>query len=192
MSRYEALTFLHIGAVIVWLGAGVLLAVLIFAAERAGDRMKEAGYHQDVAWLAPRLFVPASLATLVFGVLAAVEGPWGLDELWIVIGFAGWAASFLLGFFYFRTEGERIGALVQQHGPAHPEVERRIHRLNVVDRVQVLVLFLVVASMTIKPTDDDGGVLVAGLAILALGVFLAAAAIARRGAADTAGASKAG
>lgn len=188
MSRYEVLTFLHIGAVIVWLGAGFLLAVLIFGAERAGDRMKEAGYHQDVAWLAPRLFIPASISTLVFGVLAAVEGPWSLDELWILIGFAGWAASFLLGFFYFRTEGERIGALVAQHGPAHPEVERRIRRLNVVDRVQVLVLFLVVASMTIKPTGDDGGVLVVGLAILALGVFLAAAAIARGGAADTAGA----
>jgi len=51
-----------------------------------------------------------------------------------VIGPAGWAASFLLGFFYFRPEGERIGALVEQHGPAYPEVDRRIHRLNVVDR----------------------------------------------------------
>jgi uncharacterized membrane protein len=189
---YEALTFLHIGAVIVWLGAGVLLAVLIFAAERSGDRMKEAGYHQDVAWLAPRLFIPASLSTLVFGVLAALEGPWSFDELWIIIGLAGWAASFLLGFFYFRTEGERIGALVEQQGPAHPEVQRRIRRLNIVDRVQVLVLFLVVASMTIKPTDDDGGVLVVGLAILGLTVFLAAAAIARGGAADAAGPSTTG
>jgi hypothetical protein len=154
--------------------------------------MKEAGYHQDVGWLAPRLFIPASLATLVLGVLTAIDGPWSFDELWIVIGLAGWAISFLLGFFYFRTEGERIGALVGQHGPAHPEVERRLRRLNIVDRVQVLILFLVVADMTIKPTDDDGGVLIVGLAILALAVFLAAAAIARGRTADAVDTSGAG
>ena len=116
MTRYELLLSLHVAAVIIWLGAGFLLAVLVFGAERAGDRVKEAGHHRDTGWLAPRLFIPSSLATLVLGILVVIDGPWSFGDLWIVIGLAGWAASFLLGFFYFRPEGERIGALVAQHG----------------------------------------------------------------------------
>ena len=36
------------------------------------------------------------------------------------------AISFGLGFFYFRTEGERIGALVAEHGPANEEANWRV------------------------------------------------------------------
>lgn len=180
MTRYELLVFLHVSAAIVWVGAGFLIAVLVFGAERAGDRLKEAGHHRDVGWLAPRLFIPASLATLLLGIAVVADGPWGFGDLWIVVGLAGWAVSFLLGFFYFKPEGERIGALVEQHGPGHPEVDRRIHRLNVVDRLQLGILFVVVADMAIKPTGDDAGVLVTGAAILALAAILGAASV-RRG-----------
>lgn len=180
MTRYELLVFLHVAATIVWIGAGFLIAVLVFGAERAGDRMKEAGHHRDVGWLAPRVFIPSSLATLVFGILLVIDGPWSFGDLWIVVGLVGWAASFLLGFFYFKPEGERIGALVEQHGPAYPEVNRRLHRLNIVDRVQLVILFLVVANMVIKPTGDDAEVVIATAAILATAAALGAASIRRR------------
>lgn len=185
MTRYELLLFLHVAAVIVWLGAGFVVAVLVLGAERAGDRMKEAGHHRDVGWLAPRLFIPASLASLVFGILVVVDGPWSLGETWIVIGLVGWAASFLLGFFYFRPEAERIGALVAQHGPAHPEVAHRVHRLNIVDRMQLLILFSVVADMVIKPTAEDAAVLIAGAAIMVTAAILGVVSIRR----DQAGAT---
>ena len=182
MSRYDLLVFLHIAATIVWIGAGFLIALLVFGAERAGDRVKQAGHHRDVGWLAPRLFIPASMATLVFGILLVLDGPRSFGDPWILVGLTGWAVSFLLGFFYFKPEGERIGALVEQHGPDHPEVERRLHRLNIVDRIQLTILFLVVADMVIKPTGDDAGVLIAGAAILAAVAVLGAASIRRRGA----------
>jgi uncharacterized membrane protein len=179
MSRYELLNFLHIAASIIWLGAGFLLGLLILAAERAGDHQKEAGYHQDAAWLAPRLFVPASLATFLLGLLLVIDGPWSFDQLWITIGMTGWAVSFVLGFFYFRPEGQRIGALVAERGPADAEVGWRVRRLNVVDRVQLAILFLVVADMVLKPTGDDTGVLVVGAAIVAAVIVLAALSIQR-------------
>ena len=135
----------------------------------------------DVAWRAPRLFIPASLSTLVLGVLVVLDGSWGFDEPWTVVGLAGWAASFLLGFFYFRPEGERIGALVEQHGPSHPEVDRRLRRLNVVDRIQLVILFVVIADMAAKPGSGDAGALLAGAAILALAVLTGAVALTRRG-----------
>lgn len=180
MTRYELLVFLHLAAVIVWLGAGFLLTVLVLGAERAGDRMKEAGHHRDVAWLAPRLFIPSSVSALLLGILLVIDGPWSFDQLWIVIGLLGWAVSFVLGFFYFRPEGERIGALVEQHGPAYPEVDRRVHRLNIVDRLQVLILFVVVATMVVKPSGDDTAVLIVGAAVLLAAGGIAATSIRRR------------
>ena len=177
MSRYELLLFLHISASIIWLGAGFLIAVLVLGAERAGDREKEAGHHRDVAWLAPRLFIPASLSVMILGILLVIDGPWSFDQLWISLALAGWAASFLLGFLYFRPEGERIGALAEERGPQDPELERRLHRLNVVDRIQLLILFLVLADMVLRPTGDDGGTLITGAAILAVAILLSAFSI---------------
>lgn len=177
MTRYELLTFLHIASAIIWLGAGFLIAVLILGAERSGDGAKEAGYHQDVGWLAPRLFIPASLSTLIFGVLLVIDGDWNLDTLWIDIGLVGWLVSFGLGILYFKPEGEALGAMAVERGPADPELRRRIFRLNWVDRVQLTILFSVVAAMVAKPTSDDGGLLVVLAAVLAAMAALAAAKV---------------
>lgn len=179
MTRYDLLVFLHVAAVIIWLGAGFLLSLLVFGAARAGDRMAELRHHGDVEWLAPRLFIPASMGTLVLGILLVVDGPRSFGDLWIVVGLAGWAVSFVMGFFYFKPEGERIHALVVRHGPEHPEVDRRLQRLNVLDRVQLVILFVVVANMVVKPTGDDTGAIVAGLVALAAAVAFGALAILR-------------
>ncbi len=181
MSRYELLLLLHVSSAIIWLGAGFLVTVLVLGAERAGDRVKEAGHHQDIAWLAPRLFIPASLATLVFGVLLVIDGPWGFDQLWITLALLGWAASFFTGFLYFKPEGERIGALVQERGPGDPEADWRLRRLNIIDRAQVTLLFLVVVDMVLKPTGDDGAVLVVGAVIVLALIAVSLRAIARTG-----------
>ena len=181
MTRYELLQFLHVTSAIIWLGAGFLITVLVLGAARAGEREREAGYHRDVGWLAPRLFIPSSLATLIFGLLVVIDGDLAFD-LWLVIGLVGWLVSFLLGFFYFRPEGERIAALVADHGPANAEAVGRLHRLNLVDRVQVTILFVVVADMVFKPTGDDTGVLVVGAAIVLGATAMAAAMIRGRSA----------
>jgi uncharacterized membrane protein len=181
MTRYELLFSLHIVAAIIWLGAGFLIAVLVFGAERAGDHAKAAGYHRDVGWLAPRLFIPASLATFVLGLLLVADGEWKLDQLWIVLGLAAWLASFLVGILYFKPEGERIGALVEQQGLASPEANRRLARVTAIERIQLALLFLVVFDMVVKPTGDDGGLLV-GAAVILAGVTALALASARRAA----------
>lgn len=180
MTLYELLVVLHVFAVIIWLGAAFVLAVLVFGAERAGDKEKEAGYHADVDWLSTRLFIPASLSVLVLGFLLVAEGSWSLDQLWIAIGLAGWLATFLIGILFFKPAAERIAALKEEHGPDHPEVVHLIRRVNVIDRVDLLVLFLVVADMAIKPTGDDTGVLIGGAVLITIAVVGAAASLRRQ------------
>lgn len=177
MSYYELLVVLHIFAAVIWLGAGFLVAVLVFGAGRAGDAEREAGYTQDVVWLAPRLFIPSSLAVLAVGILLVLEGTWSFDQLWIALGLAGWLASFLLGILYFRPESDRLTELIGERGPADAEVAERLHRVKNVDRVQLTILFLVVADMVVKPTGDDAGVLIAFAAILAISTLAAILAI---------------
>jgi uncharacterized membrane protein len=179
VSRYELLVFLHVAAAIIWLGAGFMVVLLVYGAERARDRLRQLGYYRDVEWLSTRLFIPASLSVFILGVLLVLDGPWDFDEVWILFGLAGYAVSFGLGILYFKPEGERIGGIVERHGPEHPEIDRRAHRMNVIERVQLTILFLVVAAMTIKPTTDDTWTLVAGGAVLAAAIVLAASSLGR-------------
>lgn len=175
MDRYELLLFLHIAASIVWLGAGFLLALQILGARQARDRATEVRIGRELEWLTPRLFIPASLATVLLGIVLVIDSDaWSFDQLWIVIGLVGWTISFVLGFFYFSPEGERVARIADERELEDAELDRRLLRLVAVDRAQVLILFLVVADMVIKPTGDDEGVLIVGGALVAIAALLAA------------------
>jgi uncharacterized membrane protein len=179
MTIYELLLFLHIAATIIWLGAAFALTLLAFGAARANDIAAKATVNAHQEYLAVRLFIPAALGTLIFGLLLVAEGSWSLDQLWIVIGLAGFLVSFLTGTLYFKPEGERIDELVERHGPGHPEVTRRIEMLEAVGRIELAILFLVAADMAIKPTGDDVGILLVGVAIVAVVGVLALSAARR-------------
>jgi len=75
MSACELLLLLHVTAVIVWLGAVTGIDLLWLRAERMREPAELAKMGELQEWLAPRLFIPASLASLVFGVLLVLDGP---------------------------------------------------------------------------------------------------------------------
>ena len=159
MTYYEVLLFLHILAAIVWIGAAIALQFLSFRAEQThnGPFMQALGASSE--WLATRLFIPSSLSVLVLGILLTIEGPWTFDMLWIDLGLAGFAMSFLTGILFLKPEGERIGRAIAAEGPGSSEARLRIRRIKVIERVELVILVLVVAAMSIKPTSDDGGTL---------------------------------
>lgn len=161
MSLYELLLVLHIVSAIVWVGAATTYFALELRTDLSGDLEREASQNDDAEWLAPRLFIPASMATLIFGVLAAVEGDWNFGSLWIVIGLTGFAVSFATGIGYFEPEIKKLAAAIERRGAADPEVRRRTAALKMVGRIELAVLYIVVVSMVTKPTGDDGALLVA-------------------------------
>src|SRR3954447_16014701 len=97
MSVYDVLLFGHITAAIIWLGSGFLLTVQALRAERARDAVGLKRVADDGAQLANVVFIPASLAVFVLGILLVVDGPWSLGQLWIALGLAGYLATFLTG-----------------------------------------------------------------------------------------------
>src|SRR5688572_6631372 len=113
MSYYEVLLFLHIAAAAVWLGSGFFLQMLVWRAGKAGDGPLLQGIASNSGWMAQRIFIPASLVVLIVGILLTIEGPWSFGDLWIVLGLAGYAFSFLVGILFLEPEGKRIASAMQ-------------------------------------------------------------------------------
>ena len=174
MSLYELLLLLHIIAAIIWVGAATTYFALELRTDLSGDVERESSHNDDADWLAARLFIPASMGTLIFGVLAAIEGDWDFGSLWIIIGLTGFGISFATGIGYFEPEMKKLAAAIERDGGTHPEVRRRMANLKTVGRIELAVLYVVVASMVAKPTGDDGEmlfVLALTLAAAAAGAF---------------------
>ena len=171
MSRYELYLFIHIAAAIVWLGGGLFSFILGARANRMNDHVRMRGIVDDLAVLAKLIFIPAGLIVVAMGVLMVVDGPWSFGELWIVLGLLGYLATFITGVALFEPTVRKISAEVEREGGFGEGALRETRRLLILGRIDELVLFMVVAVMTIKPTGDDVGVLVALAVLLALGAF---------------------
>jgi hypothetical protein len=162
MSRYEFLLFAHVVGVIVWLGTGAAFALIaIFGDRELMQRLGPLG-----AKLGPRVFAPAALGTLVFGILLVLDGDWTFDPLWIKLGFAAFLTSFLVNVAVRAPIARRMA-----RGAVDPR--KAGLWLSQLARVELTVLFLAVADMVAKPAGADTWTLVAGGGILALVVLVA-------------------
>jgi putative copper export protein len=172
MSRYEILLFLHLTAAIVWVGSNVLLQILATMTERAKDDVTFAKLFSYSAELAPKLFVPAGLLTVLFGIGMVADGPWSFDMLWLVLALVGFAGAFGVGIAVFKPEAERIAAMIERDGGMTAESTAAARRFVTMTRFDLVVLFVIVFDMAVKPTGDDVGALLVMAAALIGGVAL--------------------
>src|SRR4051812_24360708 len=172
MSRYELLLFLHLTAAIVWVGSNVLLQILATMTERAKDDVTFAKLFSYSAELAPKLFVPAGLLTVPFGIGMVADGPWSFDMLWLVLALIGFAGAFGVGLMVFKPEGDRIAAMIERDGGMTAESTAAARRFVTMTRFDLVVLFVIVFDMAVKPTGDDVGALIVMAAVLVAGVAL--------------------
>jgi uncharacterized membrane protein len=172
MTLYEFLLFVHIAATVVWVGAGLCSLVLAVGYDRDGDEPAIRRFLADQERLATRLFIPASLTVVIFGIALVIESDaWTFDYLWLVLGLVGFAATFVTGLFMIKPASERIGAAMEREGGRlTPPLRTDIRKLIVMARLDYVVLFLVIGDMVVKPTGDDVAVLVAMAVILAAGI----------------------
>jgi uncharacterized membrane protein len=168
MALYEFLLFLHIVATVVWVGSAFFGMVLAALYDRDADDAATERLLKDQAFLATRLFIPASLSVVLLGIALVIESDaWSFDQLWIVLGLLGFATTFLTGLLVLKPVGDRIAAQTQRDGGLTPSTLVDVQKLLIKARSDYVVLFLVIADMVIKPTGDDVGVLV-GMALIAL------------------------
>ena|SRR5215210_1741512 len=148
-GSYTALKVIHILAAVLWLGGATMLAVLaIRARRRSGEAL--VAIFRDVALLAPRIFVPASLVLVVtgFGLLATGDLPY---ELWVILALVGWAITFLAGLLILTPQVKRAESLLEEHSPTSEAALGQVQRVLTLARLDLVVLTLVVVDMVVKP-----------------------------------------
>ncbi len=150
MTLYEGLLFLHVLAVIIWVGGGVMLQILLGRARKAGpDDL--ASFTGAAEWTSQRVFMPTSFAVLGLGIWLVVDSPWNFSDPWIGIGIIGYALSALNGMINLGPTSRKMKELIAERGPADPGVQGLARRINIAGRLDLLVLIAVVFDMVVKP-----------------------------------------
>ena len=151
LSLYTVLLAVHIIAAIVWVGGGLALQILGTRLQRANEPVRLAAFARDVEWVGTRIFTPASLLLLLAGIWLVIEGEWGFESLWIILAILAFLYSFVSGAFFIGPTSKKLGARLERSGPEDPEVQAGIARIFLMSRVELVILFLIVIDMAIKP-----------------------------------------
>ena len=162
MSWFELLLFIHIAMAVIWVGGGVMVQFFAIRASMSGDPARMATLGEDIEWIAQRVFIPGSLLAFVSGVLLVVESDfYGFGDDWIVIGLGLYATTFFAGLLFLGPESGRIGKLTEA---GSPEVGPRMLRLVMLARLDLVLLFLLLYDMAVKPEFGDASSILWGLA----------------------------
>jgi len=146
---YATWKALHVLMAIVWVGGALMIQLFAFKIIRTNDNQQLVRFTHDVEFISMRTFIPASLVLVILGVVLVHQGNWGY-HFWVVFALVIWALSFITGAAYLGPESGRIGKLIAERG-VDAEVQRRIERILLISRVELVLLALVAMDMVLKP-----------------------------------------
>ena len=156
MTWYEFLLFFHILMAALWVGGGAMMQMFALRAMRAPDPKRLVDFTGDVSFIGSRFLTPVSLLVVLAGVLMVIDSDfWSFDMDWITIALILFAITFLAGATFFGPESGRIAKLIETQGPDSPEALHRIQRLLALTRADLMLLFLIIFDMAVKPTWGD-------------------------------------
>jgi hypothetical protein len=118
---------------------------------RKGDPAELQSFGARIEWLGTRYFSPFSVLVLVFGVgMIAESDVWSFRDAWVIIGLLGIASTIVTGAGFLGPASGRL-AKSMASGASMAEIRPQVNRILLVSRIDLLVLFLVVADMVFKP-----------------------------------------
>jgi uncharacterized membrane protein len=162
MTWFTFLLFVHVAAAIVWIGGGLMMQLFGIRASMLGDPVRLANLGPDIEWIANRTFIPASLVGFVSGILLVIESDfYGFGDDWIVIALVLYATTFFAGLLFLGPESGRVGKLMAE---GVPEAGPRMVRLIFLARLDLVLLWLIVYDMTVKPDFGDAASILWGVA----------------------------
>jgi uncharacterized membrane protein len=151
MSGYEVLKFLHVAAVIAWVGGGIGITVLQLRVAAAGDRAGLMSIGRQMETLGKLYYSPLAIVTLVTGVWMVAATPLDFEEIWIVLGIAGIVVSMAIGLGLISPTGRKLLAESQKPEPNFPAIAGYGQRMRVLGMVNLTLLMIVVWAMVTKP-----------------------------------------
>lgn len=162
MTWFTFLLFVHVVLAAVWVGGALMMQFFGIRASMSGDPGRMGTLGQDIEWIGQRVFVPASLLAFLSGVLLVIESDfYGFGDDWIIIALVLYAVTFFTGLLFLGPESGRIAKLTAE---GSPEAGPRTLRLIMLARLDLVLLFLMIYDMTIKPDFGDAASILWGLA----------------------------
>ena len=151
-TLYTLFKFVHVMAVIVWLGGLTTISLITARLGREQEPAAQAAMARQSAFLGQSVIGPSAGVTLIAGIVMVVDSGIGFDTLWIAWGLVGVVVSMGLGATVIRKTGEQLTELAPTAGPRDPQVVALQSRLRATGLFNLLLLVSVVAMMVFKPT----------------------------------------
>jgi uncharacterized membrane protein len=170
LTWYDFWKFLHISFAVLWVGGGAMMQFFALRALASKSNERLVLFAGDVEWIGSRLLTTFSAGAFLTGLALVWNAPfWTIGDDWIVIGLVLFGVTFLAGLAFFGPEAGRISKLAAAEGPNSTAVQARIRRILVLSRIDLVLLFLIIFDMAVKPSFSDGWTIVGAL-VLAVGL----------------------
>jgi uncharacterized membrane protein len=148
---YEFWLFVHVLMAIVWVGGNIHLQIIGARLVAAKDPLQVGNFSKQAEWIGTRVLTPAAIVIVIAGVIMTLDR-WDFEQLWIIIGIAGFLYSFINGATLLGPLSGKTAKLIDERGAEDPQVQTNIRRLFLYGRIELVILIVVVWAMTMKPT----------------------------------------
>jgi uncharacterized membrane protein len=149
---YNLFKFLHLVAVIVWIGGALTLGILNVRVRRTRDRSAMAALGQQSAVLGRTLIGPAAASAFVTGLVMIADAGVAFTTLWVLWGTIAIALSMILGAGPIRRTGEELANGASNPGSEPGRVAALGNQLRTLNAINLIILFSAVWAMVFKPT----------------------------------------
>jgi uncharacterized membrane protein len=150
-SLYVVLKFIHVAAVIFWIGGVAALAIMVVRAGRETNPSTLQGLMGMSVFFGQRVIGPTSGIALLAGIAMVIAAKIGFMTLWVQLGFAGFLVHLILGLTVLRKNGMELGRLAGATSPDSGALAKALQRQKTFALVYVLVMLSVVWAMVAKP-----------------------------------------
>ena len=148
---YDFWLFVHVLMAIVWVGGNIHLQIIGARLTAANDPIQLAGFSKQAEWIGMRVLTPAAVLIVIAGVFMVLD-QWDFEQLWIIIGIAGFLYSFINGAAFLGPLSGKTAKLIEERGAEDAQVQTNIRRLFLYGRIELVILIVVVWAMTMKHT----------------------------------------
>jgi uncharacterized membrane protein len=149
-TLYDWLLFLHVVAAMIWVGGGVMLAVIAVRVLRDSDPGAVGRFTGSLRVLGPLVLAPATVSVLGLGIGLVVDNDaWDFGQLWVQLGLGLFGAAFLIGAAWQSRTALAATRAAERRDDA--EARRQLRRWSGGYGVIVLLLLMAAWDMTTKP-----------------------------------------
>jgi uncharacterized membrane protein len=152
LNAYGVLKFLHVLAVVVWVGGVTGLSLVTWQLRTERNRDVLCALLRQATSYGQRIAGPASFIVLLTGPMMVGMAHIGFGTFWVLWGFAGLTAHFWIGATALRRRTSALLRLASAGPGDDAAILAGARRLWSAQLIYLAIMAVVVAAMVLKPT----------------------------------------